>query len=50
MFTDVTEGSNPYEKCDGFQAAAGWDPVTGMGTPLYPKMLEAAFAALEVKA
>mmetsp|Transcript_20046 Transcript_20046/g.40834 ORF Transcript_20046/g.40834 Transcript_20046/m.40834 type:complete len:174 (-) Transcript_20046:110-631(-) len=43
MFTDVTEGSNPYEKCDGFFAAAGWDPVTGMGTPLYPEMLKAAF-------
>lgn len=63
MFTDVTEGSNPYEKCDGFYAsgrspsrlslfafllpnfaffsprcAAGWDPVTGMGTPIYPEM------------
>ncbi len=24
MFTDVTEGSNPYQKCDGFQAAPGW--------------------------
>lgn len=24
MFTDITEGSNPYEKCDGFQAAVGW--------------------------
>ena len=44
MFTDVTEGSNPYEKCDGFYAAAGWDPVTGMGTPLYPQMRTAAFA------
>lgn len=47
MFTDVTEGSNPYEKCSGFYAAAGWDPVTGLGTPLYPKMREAAFAALK---
>jgi tripeptidyl-peptidase-1 len=43
MFTDITEGSNPYEKCDGFYAAAGWDPVTGMGTPLYPPMRTAAF-------
>lgn len=34
MFTDVTSGSNPYEKCDGFVAAAGWDPVTGLGTPI----------------
>lgn len=29
MFTDVTAGSNPYKLCDGFQAAVGWDPVTG---------------------
>jgi len=43
MFTDITEGSNPYEKCDGFQAAKGWDPVTGMGTPLFPQMKTAAF-------
>ena len=69
MFTDVTTGSNPYQKCAGFQASVGWDPVTGMtshtqpisenlqdrralslttssaglGTPIYPKMLEAAF-------
>jgi tripeptidyl-peptidase-1 len=44
MFTDITEGSNPYEKCKGFQAAAGWDPVTGLGTPLYTPMRAAAFA------
>ncbi|KAJ6437187.1 protease S8 tripeptidyl peptidase I [Purpureocillium lavendulum] len=25
---------------DGFSCAEGWDPVTGMGTPIYPKMLE----------
>lgn len=45
MFTDITAGSNPYQKCQGFQAAPGWDPVTGLGTPIYPKMLDAAFAA-----
>ena len=48
-FTDVTEGSNPYQKCAGFQAAKGWDPVTGLGTPLYPKLVEAAFDALKKK-
>lgn len=47
MFTDITAGSNPYEKCAGFQAAAGWDPVTGLGTPIYSKMRTAAFAALQ---
>jgi hypothetical protein len=30
MFNDVTSGSNPYQKCEGFQASPGWDPVTGM--------------------
>jgi tripeptidyl-peptidase-1 len=24
MFTDITAGSNPYQKCDGFVAAKGW--------------------------
>jgi hypothetical protein len=24
----------------GFQASKGWDPVTGLGTPNYPRMLE----------
>ena len=45
MFTDVTSGSNPYQQCEGFQAAPGWDPVTGLGTPLYEPMLAAAKAA-----
>lgn len=24
----------------GFKAVSGWDPVTGLGTPNFPKMLE----------
>jgi len=28
-------------ECDrGFSAAVGWDPVTGLGTPNYAKMLK----------
>lgn len=27
-FTDVTSGNNAYQKCQGFNAAPGWDPVT----------------------
>jgi len=45
MFTDVTSGSNPYEKCDGFYASPSWDPVTGWGTPIYSEMLQAAWPA-----
>lgn len=39
VFTDVTEGSNPNCGSTGFKAAAGWDPVTGLGTPNFPKLL-----------
>ncbi|KAJ7366057.1 family S53 protease [Mycena albidolilacea] len=39
---DVTTGSNPGCGAKGFTARAGWDPVTGLGTPNYPKLLAAA--------
>lgn len=42
MFTDVTQGSNPGCSTDGFPAAAGWDPVTGLGTPIFSAMAKAA--------
>ncbi|KAH9021339.1 subtilisin-like protein, partial [Lactarius pseudohatsudake] len=35
---DITEGSNPGCGTDGFSAIAGWDPVTGLGTPNFRKM------------
>ncbi|ATY65820.1 alkaline serine protease [Cordyceps militaris] len=42
LFNDITVGSNPgsFRDChqQGFQAAPGWDPVTGLGTPNYPKL------------
>ena len=50
-FFDVTVGSNkvgrggpplPY----GFNCSTGWDPVTGMGTPYFEKLLAAAQAAM----
>ncbi|KAF8321188.1 subtilisin-like protein [Clavulina sp. PMI_390] len=31
--TDITSGSNPGCGTNGFTARAGWDPVTGLGTP-----------------
>lgn len=40
VLNDVTEGSNDGCGTDGFSAAPGWDPVTGLGTPNYPKMKE----------
>merc|ERR1711924_87523 len=40
-FNDVTKGSNPGCSTQGFPAAAGWDPATGVGTPNYAKMAKA---------
>ncbi|KAH9033144.1 subtilisin-like protein [Lactarius hengduanensis] len=40
---DITEGSNPGCGTDGFSAIAGWDPVTGLGTPNFREMLEQLF-------
>ncbi|CAK7213069.1 hypothetical protein SBRCBS47491_001677 [Sporothrix bragantina] len=39
VFNDITSGSNPGCGTDGFPAAEGWDPVTGLGSPNYPKLL-----------
>lgn len=40
VLNDITNGSNPGCGTDGFYAVKGWDPVTGLGTPNYPKMLQ----------
>ncbi|KAH9062394.1 subtilisin-like protein [Lactarius vividus] len=40
---DITEGSNPGCDTDGFTAIIGWDPVTGLGTPNFRRMLEQLF-------
>jgi tripeptidyl-peptidase-1 len=40
MLNDITNGTNPGCNTVGFSAVEGWDPVTGLGTPNYPKMLE----------
>ncbi|KAJ6196470.1 peptidase S8/S53 domain-containing protein [Bipolaris maydis] len=44
MFNDIKEGHNPGCNTSGFAAAPGWDPLTGMGTPIFPKMLEVFMA------
>lgn len=40
VFHDITAGDNPGCATNGFNASVGWDPVTGLGTPNYPKLLE----------
>lgn len=44
-FTDVTHGDNKctedgcFYGCKGYVAAKGWDPVSGLGTPVADKMI-----------
>lgn len=38
-FNDITNGTNPGCGTEGFSAVSGWDPVTGLGTPNFPKLL-----------
>ncbi|KAH9850381.1 subtilisin-like protein [Lenzites betulinus] len=39
-FNDITVGSNPGCGTDGFPALRGWDPVTGLGTPNFRRLVE----------
>ncbi|KAF9063243.1 family S53 protease-like protein [Rhodocollybia butyracea] len=41
-FTDITTGENPGCGTNGFSAGVGWDPISGLGTPLFDKLLAAA--------
>ncbi|KAL3296168.1 Aorsin [Colletotrichum asianum] len=40
IFNDITSGNNEGCNTKGFSAVPGWDPVTGLGTPKFPEMLE----------
>ncbi|KAH9059101.1 subtilisin-like protein [Lactarius vividus] len=40
VFNDITSGSNPGCGTDGFSAVPGWDPVTGLGTPDFQRLLD----------
>lgn len=49
-FRDVTLGTNAIGRGTGpikygFNATAGWDPATGLGTPIFDKLLDAALNA-----
>ncbi|KAI5306817.1 hypothetical protein KEM56_006974 [Ascosphaera pollenicola] len=46
-FNDVTVGNNSGCGTPGFEAAKGWDPVTGLGTPNYQKLLEVFLSATD---
>ncbi|CAE6533802.1 unnamed protein product [Rhizoctonia solani] len=39
---DITAGNNPGCGTPGFNATAGWDPVTGLGTPNFGKLKKIA--------
>jgi len=39
MMNDITSGGNQGCGTPGFTAVSGWDPVTGLGTPNFPKMV-----------
>ena len=41
---DITLGDNQGCGTQGFRAVKGWDPLTGLGTPNYPKLLEVFMA------
>ncbi|KAL8286786.1 hypothetical protein RQP46_004314 [Phenoliferia psychrophenolica] len=39
-FNDITSGGNQGCGTPGFTAVKGWDPVTGLGTPKFQKLLD----------
>jgi len=39
VLNDITSGGNRGCGTPGFTATRGWDPVTGLGTPNFPRML-----------
>ena len=42
IFNYIMSRTNPRCNTNGFSATAGWDPVTGLGTPIYSKISAAA--------
>jgi subtilase family serine protease len=44
-FRDITSGNNSQAGAQGYDAIAGWDPVTGFGSPIAEKLLPDLIAA-----
>ena len=49
MFTDITKGTNAIDRGGisikyGYAATKGWDATSGLGTPRFDRMVEAALA------
>ncbi|TFK96264.1 hypothetical protein BDV98DRAFT_470717, partial [Pterulicium gracile] len=42
VFTDFTTGSSWGCDTEGLEAMEGWDPVSGLGVPIYSKLKAAA--------
>jgi tripeptidyl-peptidase-1 len=40
VFNDITSGCTGGCGTTGFCASPGWDPVTGLGTPNFPQLLQ----------
>merc|ERR1712151_579919 len=51
-FTDIIVGTDAIGRGGqslgkyGFECTKGWDPVTGLGTPIFGKMLSAAMSVV----
>jgi len=48
-FTDIVKGNNAIGRGEftlpyGFNCTKGWDPITGVGTPVFDRLLKAALA------
>jgi tripeptidyl-peptidase-1 len=40
VMNDITNGGNQGCGTPGFNSTTGWDPVTGLGTPDFPSMMQ----------
>jgi tripeptidyl-peptidase-1 len=49
VLTDITVGTNAISRAGtpfkyGYNCTSGWDPATGLGTPVFSKLLAAALS------